>query len=173
MFLNLSDVLSDQHRSIIKDVPFEMDYFKSDFGKYKILNKDLLKIDLSHVDGSKIKLEAKLKLIIEAACDRCLDNVNLNFDININKEIDFSDEEEIEESNEIVREGGYVLDTDKLVYNELIVGWPAKVLCKDDCKGICNVCGRNQNTGVCDCEDTGLDPRMAAFRDVYKNFKEV
>ena len=48
-----------------------------------------------------------------------------------------------------------------------------KVLCSEDCKGICNVCGQNLNEGTCDCEDTGLDPRMSVIRDVFKNFKEV
>ena len=43
----------------------------------------------------------------------------------------------------------------------------------EDCKGICSVCGQNLNEGTCDCEDTGLDPRMSVIRDVFKNFKEV
>ena len=35
------------------------------------------------------------------------------------------------------------------------------------------VCGQNLNTKSCDCEDTGLDPRMSVVRDLFKNFKEV
>ena len=31
----------------------------------------------------------------------------------------------------------------------------------------------NLNTKSCDCEDTGLDPRMSVVRDLFKNFKEV
>ena len=68
---------------------------------------------------------------------------------------------------------GYSLDVEQLVYNELLVGWPTKILCSEDCKGICNVCGQNLNKGTCNCEDTGLDPRMSVIRDVFKNFKEV
>ena len=78
--------------------------------------------------------------------------------------------DEFDEANYIQ---GYTLDVDKLIYNEVIVGWPAKILCSEDCKGICNVCGQNLNEGTCDCEDTGLDPRMSVIRDVFKNFKEV
>ena len=80
----------------------------------------------------------------------------------------FSDE--FDESNYI---DGYTLDVDKLVYNEVLIGWPTKILCSEDCKGICNVCGQNLNLGTCDCEDTSLDPRMSVIRDVFKNFKEV
>ena len=53
--------------------------------------------------------------------------------------------------------------------SEMLIGWPTKVLCKEDCKGICNVCGQNLNEGTCDCEDTGLDPRMSVVRDLFKN----
>ena len=77
---------------------------------------------------------------------------------------------DLDENNYI---DGYSLDVEQLVYNELLVGWPTKILCSEDCKGICSVCGQNLNQGSCDCEDTSLDPRMSVIRDVFKNFKEV
>ena len=89
-------------------------------------------------------------------------------DTSASEEDVFSDE--FDESNYI---DGYALDVDKLVYNEVIIGWPTKILCCEDCKGVCNVCGQNLNQGTCDCEDTSLDPRMSVIRDVFKNFKEV
>ena len=51
-----------------------------------------------------------------------------------------------------------------MLYNEILVDLPTKVLCSEDCKGICRVCGHNLNEGTCDCEDTGLDPRMSVVR---------
>ena len=47
------------------------------------------------------------------------------------------------------------------------------VLRKDDCKGICSRCGANLNIQTCDCDTTGLDPRMAAIKDIFSKFKEV
>ena len=44
---------------------------------------------------------------------------------------------------------------------------------KDDCKGICSRCGANLNIQTCDCDTTGLDPRMAAIKDIFSKFKEV
>ena len=66
-----------------------------------------------------------------------------------------------------------VLDVDRLIFNEILVNWPAKVLCKSDCKGICPKCGTNLNLATCDCEQGELDPRMAQFQDVFNKFKEV
>ena len=62
---------------------------------------------------------------------------------------------------------------DRLIFNEILVNWPAKVLCKSDCKGICPKCGTNLNLATCDCEQGELDPRMAQFQDVFNKFKEV
>ncbi|MBQ1604529.1 MAG: DUF177 domain-containing protein, partial [Lachnospiraceae bacterium] len=65
------------------------------------------------------------------------------------------------------------LDVDRLIFDEILVNWPAKVLCKDDCKGICLVCGQNLNIQDCGCNRQVIDPRMAAFQDVFDQFKEV
>ena len=90
-----------------------------------------------------------------------------------NVDLDESSEEQAMELDEKNYMHGYNLDVDKLLYNEILIGWPMKILCREDCKGICNMCGQNLNKGTCDCEDTSLDPRMSVIRDVFKNFKEV
>jgi uncharacterized protein len=38
---------------------------------------------------------------------------------------------------------------------------PLKVLCKDDCKGLCPRCGINLNDTSCSCDTTDTDPRWA------------
>ena len=52
--------------------------------------------------------------------------------------------EELDESNFI---DGYHLDVDKLLYNEILSGWPTKVLCREDCKGLCRICGPKPECG--------------------------
>ena len=68
---------------------------------------------------------------------------------------------------------GYDLDVDKLVFGEILISMPGKTLCKEDCKGICLICGANLNKGECGCDRDILDPRMSVFKDILKNFKEV
>ena len=48
-----------------------------------------------------------------------------------------------------------------------------RVLCSDNCKGICNRCGTNLNRGTCDCDNRSLDPRMSVIQDIFKQLKEV
>ena len=68
---------------------------------------------------------------------------------------------------------GYELDVDQLVCDELLLNLPMKVLCKEDCKGICNRCGANLNRTDCNCDRSSLDPRMSVIMDIFNQFKEV
>lgn len=76
-----------------------------------------------------------------------------------------------DEENTFLEE--HELDVDRLIYDEILVNWPTKVLCKDDCKGICPVCGQNLNQQDCGCDRQVIDPRMAKFQDIFNEFKEV
>ena len=76
-----------------------------------------------------------------------------------------------EDEDECLR--GYQADVDDLVYNEISVNWPMKILCRPDCKGICRVCGRDLNEGACECDTFIPDPRLAVIKDIFNAGKEV
>lgn len=175
MLINLSDVLSEQHKPIDRTVDFELEEFRMRSGTFPIIEKLPVRVVVSHIKDRELKIQAETKVTVLIPCDRCLSDVKQEFLLGFTKYVDLavSDaelKEGFDESNFI---DGYHLDVDKMLYNEILVGWPTKVLCSEDCKGICNVCGQNLNVGTCDCEDTGLDPRMSVVRDLFKNFKEV
>ena len=174
MLINLSDVLSEHHKPIEQVVSIEMNEFKSTLGVMPIREKSDLNISIKHVKGRELEISGDCRLVLEIPCDRCLEpvleEICLDFLKNVDLSIDDDQEDELDEKNYI---DGYNLDVEKLLYNEILIGWPMKVLCSEDCKGICNTCGQNLNLGTCDCEDTSLDPRMSVIRDVFKNFKEV
>ena len=175
MLMNLSDVLSEHHKTIEKNVPVEMTEFKTSFGRFGVGDKQEAHIVVKHVKQRELSITGEANVVLEVPCDRCLEPVKVPFDLKFTKNVDLQESEdaqvdELDEKNYI---DGYNLDVDKLLYNEILIGWPMKILCSEDCRGICNVCGQNLNEGSCNCEDTSLDPRMSVIRDVFKNFKEV
>ena len=174
MLINLSDVLSEHHKPVDQVVPVEMTEFKTSYGVMPVIEKGDAHVVVKHVKGRELTIEGECKLVLEIPCDRCLEPVSTEFELEFSKNVDLSvgddQEDELDEKNYI---DGYNLDVEKLLYNEILIGWPMKILCSEDCKGICNTCGQNLNLGTCDCEDTSLDPRMSVIRDVFKNFKEV
>ena len=172
MFIDLSDVLSEHHKMIDETVSIEMTEFQFALGSMPIIEKGPVHIVVKHVKQRELTIDGECRLVLEIPCDRCLESVPVEFELNFTKNIDLDDEQidELDEKNYI---DGYHLDVDKLLYNEILIGWPMKILCSETCKGICNTCGQNLNKGTCNCEDTSLDPRMSVIRDVFKNFKEV
>ena len=173
MFINLSDVLSELHKPIEQVVQVEMTEFESSLGKVPIKDKGDAHIHVSYLKERQLLIEGECKMTLEIPCDRCLDPVPTEFNLEFSKSVDLNDGVEADELDEKNYIDGYNLDVDKLLYNEILIGWPMKILCSEDCKGICNTCGQNLNKGTCNCEDTSLDPRMSVIRDVFKNFKEV
>lgn len=175
MIINLSDVLSDQHKTVEETVPLEMEEVRLKSEAFPIIRKIPVHVAVSHVKGRELRIEAQTKVCVLVPCDRCLQAMEQELVLDFVKWVDLgvSDAdlpEGFDESNFI---DGYHLDVDKMLFNEILIGWPTKVLCSKDCKGICSVCGQNLNMGACDCEETGLDPRMSVVRDLFKNIKEV
>ena len=175
MLINLSDVLSDQHKTVEETVRLEMEEIRLQSGTYPIISKEPGHVKVEQIRGKELLITAETRLSVMIPCDRCLEDVKREFELNCVKHVDvgLSDAELTEELDESNFIDGYHLDVDKLLFHEILSSWPTKVLCREDCKGLCNVCGQNLNTGSCNCEDTGLDPRMSVVRDLFKNFKEV
>jgi len=114
-------------------------------------------------------------LTLSMVCARCLEPVRVSFNLVIDQEVDMKQtgEDRIADLDEQFYIKGYNLDVDQLVGNELTLNLPMRVLCSEDCKGICNRCGTNLNRGTCDCAGKSLDPRMSVIQDIFKQLKEV
>lgn len=175
MQIHLSEILSKEGKVIEKQVELEMEEIEISGETYKITKKQPVKLELSNTGNQKVLISGKSELSVAIPCGRCLKDVITEFCFDFSREVDMSMSEEerkeqLDENNYIA---GYELDVDALIADEMVLQWPMKVLCKEDCKGICSVCGKDLNTEQCDCDRTVLDPRMAAFLDIFEQFKEV
>ena len=56
------------------------------------------------------------------------------------------------------------IDLNEVVREQLYLALPMKPLCREDCKGLCPVCGVNRNRETCACQQEWVDPRMAALK---------
>jgi uncharacterized protein len=57
------------------------------------------------------------------------------------------------------------IDLGEVVREQLYLALPMKPLCREDCKGLCPVCGANRNRETCTCQQEWVDPRMAALKE--------
>ncbi len=174
MLVNLSDVLTSSGKVVNTTVLLEMTDFNSRLGNFQILEKSPVAFTFTNFGVDKAKVEGSVRIVFDTECDRCLTEVptvlNLRFDRVVASPEVTADEEEDEHPDYME---GYQLNVEALVYNEILINWPAKILCKEDCKGVCPVCGQNLNMRECGCDTFVPDPRMAVLKDIFNANKEV
>ncbi len=174
MIIDISDVLQSANIEREEEVTIEMTSFSSKLGNFPITQKAPIFLHMENRENKQLLITGEVSIEAGIQCDRCLTEVPTEIHFRIDRELTIKEgsavDEEMEETDYLI---GFELDVEKFVYAEILVNWPMKVLCRDDCKGICKVCGTNLNSGACNCQRTELDPRMAAFQDIFNKFKEV
>lgn len=174
MLVNLSEILSNQAKTEHFSCEITMEDFQYQGMNYPFSYKSPVEIDVSNTGKKKVRVTGSFSVRVLIPCDRCLEEVEKEFSISFDKVLDFSEDAEDEENlSDMSFMESSELDVDILVYDELVMAMPMKVLCKPDCKGLCPVCGANRNEVSCGCDTTVPDPRMAAIRDIFNKSKEV
>ena len=171
MQINLTDVLSCEEKVVKRTVETELTSFDISLGSFPLTEKQPLELRIANMGDNKLEISGTASYETQIPCDRCLEEVKTSIELDFSKEVDMnlSAEGRIEDLDETDFIIGYNLDVDKLIYSEILVNWPMKTLCKEDCKGICKKCGTNLNHGTCDCDTVELDPRMAVIAEIFKN----
>ncbi len=175
MLINLTELFSIDGKEKSYTLAIDMDTFDTPEGVCDIVSKEPVKLHIQNIGERKLLMKGSADLTVQFPCSRCLEPVDYRFELEIEEELDMnkSEEERVEDLDEQPYVSGYNLDVDQLLCNELLLNLPMKVLCKEDCKGICNRCGVNLNHKTCSCEQSSPDPRMSVIQDLFKQFKEV
>ena len=175
MLIDLTEVLKGEEKVVETEAELGFDAFVSKLGKFPIVSKSPISLIIENQGDRRVHIEGREDLEILIPCSRCLEEVKTSLKLRFERELDLNKAEAqaVETLDEHNYLDGYNLDVDRLVHDEALLVWPERVLCREDCKGLCNTCGQNLNDGSCDCERTDLDPRMAKILDIFSNFKEV
>ena len=119
-------------------------------------------------DAGYMQLRLSASLPYRGQCARCLEPVEgvfvLDFERTVAAEGTISEEqlEENIDSYVMIREGK--LDIDEPLREELLICFPMRLLCHEDCPGLCPKCGRPRKEGDCGCSDKEIDPRLAILQ---------
>ena len=171
MFLNIKEM---EVRKIRFDETFEP-------GQIDFSDTGLRQVTGVHAEGSarildntggEIRVQGRFTGTFEADCDRCLalamyplDN---SFDLFYRPPPAIeADEIKIDEGEaEIGFYEGMGLELADVIKEQILLALPIKRICREDCKGICPVCGANRNEAACDCHEKPADDRWAALKNL-------
>ncbi len=104
---------------------------------------------------------------IHGVCDRCASDFDryVEFPIDVVLVTELSNEEN--EDEWVFPLEGDSADLEDIVRTVFVLNLDSKLLCKEDCKGLCCRCGKNLNDGPCSCQKE-LDPRFAALKQLLE-----
>jgi len=119
-----------------------------------------------------IRVIGKLEVTMEVGCARCLDAVQYGVDRSFDllyrplgvdrraEEVSIS-----EADTEIGYYEGEGLLLEDVLREQVLLASPVKLICREDCRGLCPQCGTNLNTATCNCQQPG-DPRWAPLSEL-------
>ena len=112
-------------------------------------------------------MSGSIETTIHGTCDRCASDFDreVHFPIDVVLVTELADEEN--EDEWVFPLEGDSADLDDIVRTVFVLNLDSKLLCKEDCAGLCCRCGKNLNDGPCNCQKE-LDPRFAALKQLLE-----
>jgi uncharacterized protein len=143
------------------DIVDHLDGKTMDFGGEKLVLLSPVRVRGSAVNyEGKINVELHITAQVERICSRCLDA--FKEDVEVDSRYVFVREAKDDKEDYYVFKGDKV-DITEFVLNDIAAKLTMKPLCKETCKGICPICGKNKNITDCQCKNEQIDPRLQAL----------
>lgn len=146
----------------------------SDDEVYRLVEPIGLAADV-HRDRDQFRLVGRVRTTLELTCGRCLESfrmpVDESFDVLYMPHLVEAGEGERQVEDDDVATAFYrdqVIDLGQLMQEQFYLVVPMKPLCREDCRGLCALCGTNLNASPCTCAVSWEDPRLAALRNLLK-----
>lgn len=163
MLLGLSKIIDCPGESI----PFSTSLDLSDlrYGESYPVTEPVVASGAVRNTAGVLVMTGSLHTTLHGVCDRCAADFvkDVEFPIDVVLVTELSNEDN--EDEWVFPLEGDCADLEEIVRTVFVLNLDSKLLCKDDCKGLCCRCGKNLNEGPCGCQKE-LDPRFAALQQL-------
>ena len=121
--------------------------------------------------GRQVVVRGLVKALVRVECARCLKEFDLSaeediFVVYLPQPVEERDDELEAESLNQEFFTGEEIDLWPMVYEHLVLGIPFKTVCREDCRGLCPVCGQDKNERDCMCQSKIGHPGLAALKEI-------
>ena len=148
MLLNIIKAKTEQGKDINFDISFQLENNLIEDKHYQFLTPVTVKGVMNYLNDVLL-VGAKVNFKLQVVCDNCGESFEKDIEFDLNEKFveqyDSHDEEDY-----LIKQT--CVEIDKPVTDNLLLNIPSKMLCKDDCKGLCAVCGKNKNFHTCNCD---------------------
>jgi uncharacterized protein len=163
MKIDISELLRKKITSqSIEVVIGENDMFNEN-NEVKLSKPLKVQIEIKSI-GEILILDAKIVGELRLRCSRCLEYFDKPLELDIKEELSTD-----EESDNYVFMEDEQFDIMPIIENDIIEYLPLKILCDDQCKGLCQNCGTNLNVYKCNCDTKEVDFRLEKLKELFAN----
>ena len=164
MLVNLTKIFQGEEKD--KQLTAEFDFSGEDISWDAKFNEPVkTEINLRKGRGETF-IELNVKATAMCSCARCLKLFTREF--NFSREFVVTPDILTQSDPEIPVSSDNTLNVKQLVYQELSLEIPNVLLCREDCMGLCQYCGRPKEEN-CGCEDKQVDPRLAILKQLLQD----
>ncbi|MBI2162119.1 MAG: DUF177 domain-containing protein [Candidatus Rokubacteria bacterium] len=122
-------------------------------------------------DAQDVLVHGEIRATVPQVCSRCLEpfsaRVRAGVDVRLVPRPAAADNVELAADDlDVDFYRNDEVDLDALIETETTLALPMKPLCRDDCLGLCPVCGGNRNVTACACATRATDPRLAGLQNL-------
>ena len=116
---------------------------------------------------NQITLNVTIHTAADFVCDRCTAPFESGLDARYRMHYIWTNEDagqyDVAEV-QVIPQGTSVIDITEDVRQTVLIAIPFKLLCREDCLGLCPHCGKDLNEGPCDCRSEEVDTRWEKLR---------
>ena len=121
-------------------------------------------------NAGALTLTGTIRADMRCRCDRCAREFDLTREIGV--EAQLAQELQDEEDPDYFLLEGDKLDIDEVLESAFILEMDQQLLCREDCKGLCPLCGADLNDGPCGCKKES-DPRLAVLEQLLDDIDQT
>ena len=119
--------------------------------------------------GGFISLEGRISCKFSAHCARCLAEVESELDFPVTLDAFEPDKLPEDQGPDQIEITDSKIDLEEVLFEQIVTHLPYRVLCREDCKGLCPKCGQDLNLSDCGCDKRQIDPRLEGLMDFFKD----
>ena len=163
MRLELSSIIDRPGESL--DFSTSVDLSDLVYGVGKPVSEPVMAKGTVRNTAGVLVMKGMITTCIHGTCDRCAADFDRDVEIPIDAVLVTELANEENEDEWVFPLEADTADLDDIIRTVFVLNMDSKLLCKEDCKGLCFRCGRNLNEGPCGCQKE-LDPRFAALKQL-------
>ena len=165
MLLGLSKIIDCPGQSVSFSVSIDLSDLR--FGNCFPVTEEVKAVGTVRNTAGVLVMTGNVTTCLHGVCDRCADSFTRDVDIPLNVVLVTELASEENEDEWVFPLEGDSADLEDIVRTVFVLNMDSKLLCTEDCKGVCGGCGKNLNREACSCQKE-LDPRFAALKQLLE-----